>query len=638
MNNINIKSLFVFILNLFFIYNCIILINKPVRAQEPENIKLTILQQIAIQHIAQKHQIPERNLRIVNKAVLSEFNITSFKVFDEIDGNIFGVDLDNVGNIVDAESIIKKLWQKGFIGKIEEPLYKLLMGLNNSDKVTIGIWLKSKSKSNRIKSEEFKDDTVRDLEDKKFREEYGIEMENLQKPIVSYLKERGHKISTQSRLAPLIFAEVSKEDILALEKDNNIEAVYLQRICLPAMNSAAPTERADVVWNRGIKGAGVNVAVVEMGSISNANTYLGNIIYEKPYQNSSNHTTAVAGIIASTHSTYKGISYNVKRPLLSANSGSGYETSIINATEWAINQNANVINYSFAGNSGGYMTALDRYADHVIWTHYRTIIVAAGNIGQHCSSPNYYVGFPSIAYNVMSVGAIDDMDNTNLNDDIVAGYSCYGNPITPYMQREKPEIAAVGSRINSTIGTGVDYAGDGTSFATPQVSGGAALLMSRNSTLTIWPEAIKAILMASAVHPTFISTFLNYRVGAGVIDLSVADSIVSNNRYMVATKYSSNPNFEYSFYVNYGQKFSVFLVWDSHPDNNHPPTGDPLQTDYDMILYSPDGVSKLYSFSIERNFEYVRYTANQTGWWKVKVSAFKFDGSYEYIGLAWTTY
>jgi hypothetical protein len=117
------------------------------------------------------------------------------------------------------------------------------------------------------------------------------------------------------------------------------------------------------------------------------------------------------------------------------------------------------------------------------------VINSAGNAGEAgITAPGSRA---TSAVSAFAVGAIDDENNPAANTGL--GPSACGGP-----HSTKPEVVAPGflvtsrSRFNATLGTF-----NGTSFATPMVSGIVALMRSKNPTIT--PEEAKTILLETAV-------------------------------------------------------------------------------------------------------------------------------------------
>jgi subtilisin family serine protease len=163
-----------------------------------------------------------------------------------------------------------------------------------------------------------------------------------------------------------------------LEKDPEVTAVYISRTYELQIYNTARTVKANSVWNSGYSGSGVQVAIVETDGIEFDNPYLADGSYFNPLNpNVDSHATAVAGIIASTHSTNKGIAYGVPA-LLSANAAGTSTADMVSAMEWATSNYASILQNSWGLPDPGYtMLPIDRYMDHVAWTNHKTIVVSA---------------------------------------------------------------------------------------------------------------------------------------------------------------------------------------------------------------------------------------------------------------------
>jgi serine protease AprX len=190
------------------------------------------------------------------------------------------------------------------------------------------------------------------------------------------------------------------------------------------------------------------------------------------------------------------------------------------------------------------------------------VVVAAGNDGRDNSmGTNGYstITSPGNDPAVITVGAMKDMGTISRGDDLIASYSSKGPTLLD--QVAKPDIVAPGNGIISALaansgitasfpnnivpisyykssGSGAAspqyFKLSGTSMATPMVSGAAALLIQKDSTLT--PDTVKAHLMktssksfpgsSSVTDPTTGITYTSYydlfTIGAGYLDVWAA--------------------------------------------------------------------------------------------------------------------
>src|SRR3989338_7865294 len=184
----------------------------------------------------------------------------------------------------------------------------------------------------------------------------------------------------------------------------------------------------------------------------------------------------------------------------------------------------------------------------------------------------------------IAIGAFDDRNTTDHNDDVMASFSSYIDPSSNHGDREKPEVTAPGVNImvDSIFGNV-----SGTSFSAPHVAGGAALLMERNSTFKYWPEAVKAILMATAIHNIEGSSRLSEYDGAGGINLDYADQVANNiNNWRFGTIYPGN-SIDYYFTASAGQRVRAVITWDATPSYTY--YNDQPGVDLDMHVYKPSG-------------------------------------------------
>jgi subtilisin family serine protease len=197
------------------------------------------------------------------------------------------------------------------------------------------------------------------------------------------------------------------------------------------------------------------------------------------------HGTHVAGIIGAVADLKNGVSGVAQAVSIMAvkyysesNSGSVNLKNTVKAIDYAVEHGAKIINYSGGGpdfSEEEYLAIRRAEAAGVL------VVAAAGNERQNTDLvQNYY--YPS-AYrlsNIISVAA------TDIKNDLLKS-SNWG--------KTRVDVAAPGENIYSTIPGGKYGFMSGTSQATAFVSGMAALLLSKDPTLT--PVQIKELILSS---------------------------------------------------------------------------------------------------------------------------------------------
>ena len=197
------------------------------------------------------------------------------------------------------------------------------------------------------------------------------------------------------------------------------------------------------------------------------------------------HGTHVAGIIGAMVDPAKGVSGVTNQVSImavkyysEANPGSVNLRNTVKAINYAVDHGAKIINYSGGGpdfSEDEYLAIKKAEAKGVLF------VAAAGNEHEDTDqAQNYY--YPSAYHlsNIISVAATDIRNN-------LLRSSNWG--------KTKVDVAAPGENIFSTLPNGRFGYMTGTSQATAFVSGMAALLLSRDPSLT--PQEIRSIIMGS---------------------------------------------------------------------------------------------------------------------------------------------
>lgn len=267
--------------------------------------------------------------------------------------------------------------------------------------------------------------------------------------------------------------------------------------------------------HRKYRGRNISVAVLDTGiflhpDLSDRILNFRDFIHqmEEPYDDSG-HGTHVVGCLAGdgylSEGRFCGIapSCNLIIGKVLDKKGMGNIDNMISAIHW-IMQNRDKYNIRILNISIGFEEQVSEYKIKKlvslledIWSQGMLVIVAAGNKGPKTKS----ISPLGMSKNIMTVGC-HDLDYHKDGVTLCESYSGRGPSV---FSLKKPDIVAPGTNIISTCchcrRAGKQFidiyeSKSGTSFATPLVSGAAALLLEKNPNLT--PEEVKFRLCFTA--------------------------------------------------------------------------------------------------------------------------------------------
>ena len=262
----------------------------------------------------------------------------------------------------------------------------------------------------------------------------------------------------------------------ALNNDPNVEyaepnyIVHTQDVSLIPNDPGYPNQwghpkiNSPAAWDLSTGSASITIAIIDTGidldhpdlasKIVAGYDFIDGDTTPNDLNNHGTHVAGIAGALGNNSTGGVGVDWQARLMpvrVLDAN-GSGSSSGVANGINWAYQHGAKVLNLSLGGPDNS-QTVQNAVTD--AWNAGSLVLAAMGNAGT--STPLY----PAANANVMAVAATTSTDQR-------ASFSSYGSHC---------DIAAPGENIYSTVINGYDYF-NGTSMATPFVSGLAALLWS----------------------------------------------------------------------------------------------------------------------------------------------------------------
>jgi len=622
-----------------FVVIAMLLVFSTVVAQEPTGNNASVLQKAA-----ETYGLNAKSLKVINSATatypLQGITVESYKIIDQSKGDLYPLDLDLQGQVVDKSSLdaAEVALRESIYGRMDVSLFDTLQGMNGDEMVSVTI---------RVQTSEYQparpDGTDAQIEDIDYQTQFW-ENENARAaafasqftaPVINKLAALGYT-SLDSPMTKYIYTTLPAKVVYEVAAWPEVNSIGLTHQVENQMDIAWRVIGANIPYSRHYAGWGDKLGEIEVGGqIATANPYLAGAIQDTTYSCLSAHTTAVAGMIRSWHPTYFGVSPAVS--LWVGGSCGGWESEVQNRTSAAVTWGARITNHSYGRNTNRAMDNDVKYYDDLVWYNSTLPVIAAGNRGAGCGYEGNVLA-PAIAYNVLTVGNFDDRNTLAAGDDIMSSCSSWVDPISTHSDREKPEVAAPGTNINSTTTAypWVGGTGSGTSYSSPMTAGGALVLTDRSATLFGWPEAIKAIMMTGATHNIEGATRLSEYDGAGGIYLEWADDIVrGTNGGWGKRSYDcsvTTPTYLTTIYIPAGGRFRATIVWDNDPDYVSYLTQP--GADLDLIL-TLGSTTVTGSYSWDNTYEIIDWTAPSSGNYVLKVNKARCSFTPHYLGWAW---
>ncbi|MFI9582199.1 S8 family peptidase [Streptomyces sp. NPDC052236] len=287
-----------------------------------------------------------------------------------------------------------------------------------------------------------------------------------------------------------------------------LERISLDGIRKASLDRSVPQIGAPAAWAEGYDGKGVRIAVLDTGVDETHPDLQGRQEAEQNFSQSPDtkdrfgHGTHVAAIAAGTGAKsadkFRGVAPGAR--LLDGkvldDDGFGSTSDILAGIDWAVSQNADIINLSLGAPDSSEIDPLEEAVNRISAEHGTLFVIAAGNSGPAAGT----VESPGSAEAALTVGAVD-------KSDVIAESSSRGPRVGD--GGVKPDVTAPGVSITAASASpgsvlaqrvGEQPPGyitiSGTSMATPHAAGAAALLKQQHPEWT--NTELKAVLATSA--------------------------------------------------------------------------------------------------------------------------------------------
>lgn len=632
----------------------IVLLGGTVIAQDRPDLRNQ-----ALQSLSEDLNLPVSILKVWNERVehfeylgkdYYTFTIRNLEALERGDDRAYYITLDSEGNRVNRDELVNKnlAAKKAKYGKLEPALYDHLQTIGPEEAVKVSIWMTLEIEPEPRPTPEEIEAKGWNAYEEEMRARRREDAEGIKKfayPIVTQIETLGGKVLFVGELTPRLGALLTRVQIEVIAKREDVREINILPEVRAHLDISSKAVRAQDAWSSGYIGNNQLVAIIEASGIDFDNPYLGdgvngNLGLCKSLEDY--HATKVAGVVASAHNTYKGIAY-----------GSGLiggetctydlQNDVDPATRWAADMGARVLNNSWGTDRS--QTDYAKLHDEIARVRNVTVVDTSGNCGR---VPLCAVESPGIAYNVITVGGYDDHNTETWAKHTIWNKSSYIDPVTG---PKKPELVAPAVHIITTAhvsgnispGDGVN----GTSFAAPHVSAAAALLMERNSQLKTQPEAIKAILMASAIHniegqATTIEPFSD-RDGAGALTIDQAIKAAGQtypNKWVTRTVYKTDldpgEEIRYAFNASKDQRVRLVTVWSVNETYTNYPNEPGVELHYHILEPNetwPEHVTNWDS----GNFFIEEFIATKTGTYTMVIhDPTAFNDTYTNLAIAWS--
>lgn len=331
----------------------------------------------------------------------------------------------------------------------------------------------------------------------------------------------GAALKADKREARAFWSDISRTE-KSRSLDAGITKLWLDGKVEAALKDSVPQVNAPQAWAAGYDGKGTTVAVLDTGidadhpDVKDRVKETRSFVPGEEVDDKNGHGTHVASTVAGSGAASDGANKGVAPGAdlivgkVLSNEGSGADSGIIEAMEWAKAEGADVVSMSLGSSVPDDGTdPMSQAVDALSADGGPLFVIAAGNAYGAGT-----IGSPGSAASALTIAAVDKQDGR-------ADFSSMGPLVRSYGL--KPDLSAPGVDINAAASQsvpgieGMYQSLSGTSMATPHVAGAAAILKQRHPE---WSgQRLKDALMSSSKE---LPDYTPYEQGTGRLDVKAA--------------------------------------------------------------------------------------------------------------------
>jgi serine protease AprX len=378
----------------------------------------------------------------------------------------------------------------------------------------------------------------------------------------SSIKKLGGKVKVKAISQNALGITIPSANLKKLAEDPDVVEITPDVKAELELNTSVPALGTSSFWTSGYDGGVWDIGIVDLGAADDTHTAISSHDF---YGDTScgSHATHIAGIVASTNSTYKGVAYGCDAIISKIAST---ESVVPGAFTWILDSSPDDADVANMSMGFGYATSDDdsfsQRFDGWVDNYNLPITKSAGNMGDGTTT----ITRPGNSYNIFVVGNMNNQNTTTVSDDEIWPSSSRGPTDGG---RKKPDLVAPGREIYSTLCGGGWGNKTGTSMAAPHVAGACLLLLDSG---VYYPIAMKAILINTArswdidTDTETSGSVWNKTYGWGYLWLWHAN--YHRDDYFMDIVYPKNSGNDFKFYK--GRNYTndkVTLVWNRHIDS-----------------------------------------------------------------------